>query len=72
MTAALLGRHFANSREGSPFWHECRALDLPERLAHKLLLFRDSGRLVQYEWETFLQPSWLSFVRRLGSALVRS
>ncbi len=56
----LVLHYVANARESGPFWQECRALELPERLAHKMFMFRDSGRLVQYEWETFLQPSWLS------------
>jgi tryptophan halogenase len=33
---------------------------LPDRLAHKIHMFRECGKLVRYEWETFLDPSWLS------------
>jgi tryptophan halogenase len=56
----LVLHYLANRRAGEPFWDECRRMSAPDRLAHKIRMFRDSGRVVQYEWETFLHPSWLS------------
>jgi tryptophan halogenase len=56
----LVLHYLANRRAGEPFWDECRRMSAPDRLAHKIRMFRDSGRVVQYEWETFLYPSWLS------------
>ena len=56
----LVLHYVANGRRGEPFWDECRHLSMPDPLAHKIRMFRDSGRFVQYEWETFFYPSWLS------------
>jgi len=56
----LVLHYFANGRRGEPFWDECRQRAPAEHLARKIHLFLDSGRLVNYEWETFFHPSWLS------------
>jgi tryptophan 7-halogenase len=56
----LMLHYLANRRDGEPFWDECRHLRAADHLARKIRLFLDSGRLVNYEWETFFHPSWLS------------
>ncbi len=61
----LLLHYVANGRHGEPMWDACRALSLPEPLAHKLRLFRARGRFVRYEWESFLDPSWISIYEGL-------
>ncbi len=56
----LILHYLGNRRVGEPFWDRLRDAHVPEMLAHKLRLFRARGRLVRYEWESFLDPSWLS------------
>jgi tryptophan 7-halogenase len=56
----LIFHYKAGSREDTPFWRECRALPLPEPLDYKLRMFKARGYIVRYEWETFLDPSWLA------------
>jgi hypothetical protein len=56
----LVLHYLANRRHGGLFWDECRQRGAAEHLARKIRMFRDSGRLINYEWETFLHPSWLS------------
>jgi tryptophan halogenase len=56
----LILHYLGNRRVGEPFWDRLREAEVPEMLAHKLRLFRARGRLVRYEWESFLDPSWLS------------
>ncbi|NKJ42085.1 tryptophan halogenase family protein [Novosphingobium sp. SG720] len=56
----LILHYLGNRRLGEPFWDRLRDAEVPEMLAHKLRLFRARGRLVRYEWESFLDPSWLS------------
>jgi tryptophan halogenase len=56
----LILHYFGNRRIGEPLWDHCRAISLPDPLAHKLRLFRSRGTMVRYEWESFQDPSWLS------------
>jgi len=62
----LLLHYWGNRRFGEPLWDACRALELPEELAHKIRLFRARGKIVRYSWDTFLDPSWLSMYAGLG------
>jgi tryptophan 7-halogenase len=55
-----------NQRDDSEFWCHCRELPMPEPLAHKLRLFKAGGYMVRYEWETFLDPSWLAMYTGFG------
>ncbi len=52
--------YWANDRRGEPLWDRCRDTALPDRLAHKVVLWKARGHLVRYEWESFQDPSWLS------------
>lgn len=56
----LIVHYRFSQREDSAFWRHCRALPMPDALEHKLRLFKQRGHVVRYEWETFLDPSWLS------------
>ena len=47
-------------------WDRCRTTALPDRLAHKLRLWKARGHLVRYEWESFQDPSWLSMYAGFG------
>ena len=62
----LVLHYFANDRRGQPLWDRCRTTALPERLAHKLRLFKARGHLVRYDWESFQDPSWLSMYAGFG------
>jgi tryptophan 7-halogenase len=62
----LIVHYRFNQREDSEFWRHCRELPLPEPLAHKLRLFKARGYVVRYEWETFLDPSWLAMYSGFG------
>lgn len=50
--------YFANGRRGEPLWDQCRQMELPDTLAHKIDLFRASGLFVREEDELFLDDSW--------------
>ncbi|MBB4660367.1 tryptophan halogenase [Parvularcula dongshanensis] len=62
----LILHYWGNRRIGEEFWDKMREAPLPERLDHKVRLFRDSGRIVRYEWDTFLDPSWISLYAGLN------
>ncbi len=62
----LIVHYRFSRRDDTPFWQHCRALPIPDALEHKLRLFKARGHLVRYEWETFLDPSWLAMYSGFG------
>ena len=52
--------HYWGARRDEPLWQAVRQIDLPEKLAHKVRMFTQRGRMVRYEWDAFQDPSWLS------------
>jgi tryptophan halogenase len=42
------------------FWRQCREMNVPDSLAHKMGLFEARGRVALTDEETFLEPSWIS------------
>src|SRR6476646_495695 len=50
--------YYANRRDGA-FWDMCRNMELPERLAHKLALFRANARIVREHEELFTETGWM-------------
>jgi tryptophan halogenase len=62
----LVLHYHATTRDDSALWRECRGMAIPETLDYKIQLFRRRGVLVRYEWETFLDPSWLAMYTGFG------
>jgi tryptophan halogenase len=55
--------HFkATQRRDSPFWDDCRGMEIPDTLRDKLELYRHSGRIAMFEEEHFGEDSWLSLL----------
>jgi tryptophan 7-halogenase len=55
--------HFhATQRRDSPFWEQCRNMQIPDTLQHKLELFKRCGRLAMFDEEHFGEDSWLSLL----------
>lgn len=48
----------ATEREDSKFWRYCKRMDIPESLAHRIDLFRETGKSYQKEGELFRLDSW--------------
>ena len=46
-------------RDDTPFWRSCRDLDIPESLASRIELFRESGIIQPAAEELFKVASWL-------------
>ncbi|WP_299596852.1 tryptophan halogenase family protein [uncultured Microbulbifer sp.] len=57
-------------REDTEFWRYCRAMDIPDSLAHRMEMFRESGRVYKYGEELFGETSWLQVM--LGQGLMPS
>jgi tryptophan halogenase len=56
----LVLHYTANAREGEPLWDHVRNMQLPDSLAHKIELFRASGRAPDYKLGLFSRDSWLA------------
>jgi tryptophan 7-halogenase len=50
----------ANGRVGDSFWDGCRAVQAPDRLAHKILLYQCTGRIALHDEESFETPDWIA------------
>lgn len=50
----------ATQRDDTPFWRQCRDMDIPETLANRMALFRSRGRIFRENAELFGVPSWIA------------
>ena len=64
----LILHYKATTRADSSFWDHVRTMQVPERLAAKLALFRTGGRILRDDAEIFAEPSWLAVA--LGQGIV--
>ncbi|HEU5137623.1 MAG TPA: tryptophan halogenase family protein [Steroidobacteraceae bacterium] len=58
--------HYKLNRRDEPFWHECRAMSIPDSLSETIALFRETGRFRQESIEFFRASSWLSMFAGFG------
>src|SRR3546814_10556450 len=56
----------ANAREGEPLWDHLRHMTLPDSLAHKIELYRESAIAPDYALGLFSSDSWLSVFEGQG------
>ena len=64
----LILHYKANDRVGEPFWDHCRGMMVSERLAERMALFQESGRLFIEQKELFKEASWLAVMLGQGLA----
>jgi tryptophan halogenase len=62
----LVLHYAATEREDTAFWRERKGMALPEELAHRLALFRASGRIFKRERDLFSEDSWLAVMHGQG------
>ncbi len=48
----------ATEREDTPFWSHCKKMDIPDTLAHRIKLFKDTARVCITDTELFRIDSW--------------
>ena len=58
----------ATRRSDSDFWNYCRTMDVPDKLASKIDLWRSKGRIFREGAELFGTPSWVAVL--LGQGIV--
>jgi tryptophan halogenase len=54
----LVLHYQANERDGE-FWRQCREMEIPDTLKHKLELFRATGHIFREHEELFTEVGWL-------------
>ena len=54
----LILHYHATERADTPFWNECRTMEIPETLREGIALFRDSARIMPRTEELFKTVSW--------------
>jgi tryptophan halogenase len=62
----LILHYKATERRDSPFWRHCAAMTVPESLAHKIDLFRETGRVFRRNEELFAENSWVQVMMGQG------
>lgn len=51
-----------NTREDSDFWKQCSRMDIPDSLARKIELFRETGKIYREQEELFSEVAWLQIL----------
>lgn len=54
----IIAHYHCTRRDDSEFWRYCRQMSIPDALAHRLALFRQSGSLVQESDALFTELAW--------------
>lgn len=62
----LVAHYHITSRDDSPFWNYCRNMHIPERLAEKIEIFRNTGRAFRENEELFTSTNWFAILMGQG------
>ncbi len=62
----LILHYHLTRRDDSPFWRQCRAMEIPETLQRKMALYRSQGRIVRENNELFAEVGWLQVMHGQG------
>ncbi|WP_292021186.1 MULTISPECIES: tryptophan halogenase family protein [unclassified Brevundimonas] len=60
--------HYKVTQRDGPFWEQVRAMPIPDRLADKIALFEQTGRIVRRDHDIFSESSWLAVAVGQGLA----
>ncbi len=56
----LILHYHATERDDTPFWDYCRNMEIPDKLAEKMRVFRNNGRCFRENEELFNDTSWFA------------
>jgi tryptophan halogenase len=62
----IILHYHVTERDDSPFWRHCRTMEVPPSLAHRIRLFRESGRVFHEGNELFAENSWIQVMLGQG------
>ncbi len=64
----LVLHYHATARDDTPFWNDCRTMDVPDPLKETIALFRADGRYFRNGEDFFALPSWVQVM--VGQGIV--
>ncbi|MEM9301320.1 MAG: tryptophan halogenase family protein [Pseudomonadota bacterium] len=56
----IILHYHVTRRADSPYWNACREMSVPDSLAHRIEMFRSSGRIFRQRQELFDESSWIA------------
>ncbi|HEY1128503.1 MAG TPA: DUF6445 family protein [Roseateles sp.] len=62
----IILHYHVTDRDDSPFWRDCRAMEVPPLLKHRIQHFRDSARIMLRPGELFAENSWVQVLMGQG------
>jgi tryptophan halogenase len=62
----LILHYKATDRRDSAFWRYCASMEIPDTLAQKIELFRETGRVFRKNEELFAENSWVQVMMGQG------
>lgn len=62
----LILHYKVTNRRDSAFWRQCADMDIPDSLAQKIELFRETGRVFRKNDELFAENSWVQVMMGQG------
>jgi tryptophan halogenase len=60
--------HYVANTRTEAFWRDCRAVRMPDNLAHRIELFRSRGKVAREEGHLFSDSSWIAVLLGQGIA----
>lgn len=64
----IILHYHVTDRTDTAFWRQCRDMEVPESLKHRIELFRQAGRVFKVPTELFGENSWIQVM--LGQGLI--
>lgn len=64
----IILHYHVTDRTDSAFWRQCRSMEIPDSLRHRIELFRQGGRVFKVPTELFGENSWIQVM--LGQGLL--
>lgn len=62
----IILHYCVTDRQDTPFWRYCRNMEIPDTLAHRIQLFRETGRVFRIPNELFAENSWIQVMLGQG------
>lgn len=62
----IILHYVANQRNDSDFWRDLQEIQIPDRLAQKIELFKENGEFTADQYDIFLEPSWIQVMMGQG------